>query len=404
MRIALLTREYPPDTLWGGEAVGYHELATALARHGHEVHVVSQAVGSPGDLIEDGVFVHRVGTNATRNSARALFNYSLGAYRKLNQLIRERNVEVVDGPYGRTDVALCSLRKRVPLVVEVHGSVHRSVIDTDSCGGRFGRAKTRLLASLVDFGARRADRVIAISPEALDEMVNVVGVNPENVSLVYHVRDLDKYKPTPSNFRERAGIASDMHMVLFVGRLERRKGVHVLCDAIGEVIKAGCDNAKFVFVGRDSNTAPRGGSFREFVLGQAESHGWADRLLLIDFLPDSELVEAYSACDVLVAPSLHEIANSVPLEAMACGKPVVATRTGIVPELALDGTNGVAVAPGDSRELAGAIVQVLLYQDEHRDIVARRNREIVEARISVDRWVDQMLAVYRSAIGQFHGA
>ena len=83
MRVALLSREYPPDTVWGGIATMYHTLSHALADSGHEVHVICQAASEPRDFIDNGVFVHRVGTNPKRYSAMARIDYSIHAWLKL---------------------------------------------------------------------------------------------------------------------------------------------------------------------------------------------------------------------------------------------------------------------------------------------------------------------------------
>ena len=85
MKIALLTREYPPDTAWGGIATFYYSLSRALAQRGHEVHVICQAVNGPEEYASDGVLVHRVGTNPKRYSALARVNYSFRAWRKLRE-------------------------------------------------------------------------------------------------------------------------------------------------------------------------------------------------------------------------------------------------------------------------------------------------------------------------------
>ena len=74
MKVAFLSREYPPDTAWGGLASGYYNIAHALVKQGHEVHIICQAVEKAGDYIDGGVFVHRVGTNPRRYSAIVLFS------------------------------------------------------------------------------------------------------------------------------------------------------------------------------------------------------------------------------------------------------------------------------------------------------------------------------------------
>jgi glycosyltransferase involved in cell wall biosynthesis len=184
-----------------------------------------------------------------------------------------------------------------------------------------------------------------------------------------------------------------------VGRLEARKGVQVLCEAIPEVIKS-APMTKFVLVGQDTNTATDGGSIKRHITEEAQGRGFMDSIVLIDFLSEDELIQLYSACDVFVLPSLYETFGLVTMEAMACGKPVVATATGVIPELGLDGESGIMVPLGDAGALAEAMIKLLLLKNEEKRLIARKNRELIEARFSIPAWVDKMVDVYEKALGR----
>jgi glycogen synthase len=99
MKIVILSREYPPDTAWGGLAIVYHSLACALVQRGHEVHVICQAMGKSRESVEDGVFVYRVGTNSKRYNAASRVNYSLYAWLKLRSIINSRKIDIVEANY-----------------------------------------------------------------------------------------------------------------------------------------------------------------------------------------------------------------------------------------------------------------------------------------------------------------
>jgi glycosyltransferase involved in cell wall biosynthesis len=85
---------------------------------------------------------------------------------------------------------------------------------------------------------------------------------------------------------------------------------------------------------------------------------------------------------------------------MACGKPVVTTSTGIVPQLGLNGASGTMVPPGDAGALAEAIVKLLSLKDEDKERIARKNREMIEARFSIAAWTDRMIEVYNHALAE----
>ena len=140
---------------------------------------------------------------------------------------------------------------------------------------------------------------------------------------------------------------------------------------------------------------------KSHIAERAKEGGFEDRLVFIEPLPQPELIDLYSASDIVVSPSLHESFGLVVLEAMACGKPVVATATGLVPELGFDGTGGIMVAPGDIGELAEAVVKLLSLDSEGRKLAAARNRSLVETEFSIPRWVDNVVAVYERAISDW---
>ena len=401
MKVAFLSREYPPDTAWGGVATVYYSLAYGLVERGHEVHVICQAVGKPRDLVDDGVFIHRVGTNPKRYSAMARINYSVHAWLKLRKVIKEREIEIVEASRWGAEALLYSLIKRTPLVVRV-GISASDILRTKTYSGIKELLALKILSRLDDFSAKRADRVVAISKDPYTQAIEKLHIDPEKVDIVHHAIDTNKYRFVESDTREKLGISGDAPLVLFVGRLEARKGVHILCQAIPEIIRS-IPMSKFVLVGQDTNTAPDGGSVKRYITEEAKTGGFIDKLVFIDFLSADELIPLYSACDLFVLPSLQESFGLVIVEAMACGKPVVATSTGVVPELALDGESGIMVPPGDAREFTEAMIKLLSLKDEDKRLIARRNRQLIETRFSISAWADKMIEVYEKALRKNRG-
>ena len=395
MKVAFLSREYPPDTAWGGIATVYHSLACALVQRGHEVHVICQAVGETKELIDNGVFVYRVGTNPKRYSAVARINYSFFAWLKLREIIKQYDIEIVEATYWGAEALLYSLRRRTPLVVRTDVSAS-DILRTRTYAGTKELLSLKLLSLLEGFTAKRADRVIAISNGMYTRAVEELHIDPGKVDIVPHAVDTAKYSYIESDVRERLGIPRDVPLVLFVGRLEARKGVHVLCQAIPEVIGS-MPSARFVLVGRDTTT-PQGGSVKSYITKQAERRGFSDNLALIDFMFPDELTALYSACDVFVLPSLWEGFSMVVLEALACGKPVVATSVGGVPDIGLTPPSGIVVAPNNTKELTEAILALLSLNDEDKRLAARKNRELIESRFSIPGWVDKVVEVYEKAL------
>jgi len=399
MKIAFLSREYLPDSAWGGLATVYHCLACALTERGHEVHVICQAPGKPMESVEDGVFVHRVGTNPKRYSAAARINYIFHAWLKLSDIISHRGIDIVEASQWGADAFLYTLKKHAPLVIRTDVSA-RDMLMTKTYSGIYERAALEVLSLIEDYSIRRADRVIAISQEMYARVIDRLHIPKEKVDIVFHGIDTSRYHFVESDIRRRFEIPQSVPMLLFVGRLETRKGVYILCQAIPEVIRS-MPMARFVFVGRDTKSAPGGGSVRSYISQIADHYGYTGNLHLIEFLPPDELIAMYSACDVFVLPSFQESCGMVILEALACGKPVVTTNTGVVSDMRLDSAAITIVSPADTEGLAKAIIRVLSLNDDERELAATKNRELMETRFSISSWVDKVVRVYEKALSEY---
>ena len=395
MRIAFLTRNYPPDSLWGGDAVVYHNLARGLAGRGHEVHVICQANGKTGERLQDGVSVHRVGTNPKRYSVIARLNYNFHGWTRLKQIIKTNGIQIVETPDWSAEGFLYSVHKRTPLVVTALGSTDNP-LQTKDYSGILQRGALLLMSCFRNLTLRRADRVVAISQDSYEAVLRRYPVDHRRVVKVPLGIDADRFRHTESGVKQtKLGLPESVRVVIYVGRLEARNGAHVLCEAI-PLVTARLPSTRFVFVGRDTNTAPKGGSFEQYITNRV-----GDSAHFIDFLPDDELVQLYSASDVCVYPALSSTFGLPIAEAMACGKPVVATPVGIAPELEPYASGGLTVvAVQEPRELAEAIVRYLSSPPAFRAKIAKSNRELIESRFSIPAWVDRVSDLYAELLAR----
>ena len=358
--------------------------------------MICQASNEVGTLVDHGVFVHRVGTNPKRYSASARINYSFYAWLKLREIVKQYGIEVVEATFWGAEAFLYSFRPQVPLVVSTATSAS-DILATKTYSGRKELLTLKLLNMMEKFSARRADRIIANSRTVYDTLVQKLRISPDKIDIVHHGIDTAKFRYIESDIRDRLGIPPDIPLVLYVGRLEARKGVDVLCRGVPEIVRIVPDT-RFVLVGQDTNSSLYGGSTKAYICKLAKSHGFSNALLFIDYLADDELIALYSACDLVVSPSLHESFGLVVLEAMACSKHVIATSTGVVPELGLNGASGMMISPGSVAELTEAVVRLLSLTGNERRLAAESNRKLVEAEFSIPVWVDKVLRVYEKAI------
>ncbi len=181
--------------------------------------------------------------------------------------------------------------------------------------------------------------------------------------------------------------------VLFVGGLEPRKGLEYLVLAMERVVQE-MPTTRLVAVAKPGFGGADNWAFFEQLALRANVRG---RMDFHESVSQSLLLQCYSNCDVLALPSRNEGWGLSLMEAMACGKPVVASDVGGVPELVRNGVEGILVKAGDVPELGNAILR-LLKKPELRAQMARKGRARVKE-FSWDVTAREVLAEYRRVLG-----
>ena len=398
LRIVILTREYPPETTWGGCAIVNYNLARALAAKKHEVHVICQGVDQVYDRLEEGVWVHRVGNDTRSYSIIARSKYMLASWRKLRKLHKAGKIDIIQADHWSGEGIICALWKKSALIIKTQNLGPGTALRIKNYSGFKNYLGLLGMSWLTNFASNRADRFISESKVDIAEVTKGLNINPEKVDLIYNGIDTSQYHYITPNARRELGLLKNTSLVLVVGRLEKRKGIDVLINAIPLVLDKKPDT-RFLFIGRDSETAPGGGSFKRWMENQAKRQGFLDNLIFKGFMPPDELPKVYSACDVFVLPSREESFALVVTEAMACGRPVVATPVGIVSELARDKIRGLEVVTvEDFKELADGILKMLSLTKQEKDYIAKENRDLIERKFSFTLWADQVVKTYEKAL------
>ena len=184
----------------------------------------------------------------------------------------------------------------------------------------------------------RADRVICATPHEQIFLVQIYGAHPDCVSVVPGGVDIERFRPAdPPHDRAAARRALNLPAeptALFVGRLERLKGVDILvrAAALADVEPP----LHLVIVGGDAADAPERARLRALAVAQ----GIGERIHFLDAVDRDTLAQYYRAADVCVVPSYYESFGLVAVEALACGTPVIATRVGGLQYTVRDGQTG----------------------------------------------------------------
>ena len=327
MRVLVVSGIWPPDV--GGPASHAPEVAGWLRDHGHEVEAIVTADAAPAP---EGYPVRWV----PRSLPPGLRH--LAALRLIAARARRADVVYSTGMFGRS--SLGALLARTPLVLKLtadpaferarrRGLVSGEVGDFQSGGG--GRL-AGLLRSARDAAVARAAHIVCPSAFMRDLVVSW-GVPPERVTLLPNpaprVTDAAEFDPGP-------------HPVLaFAGRLTAQKDLGVALAAVREL-----DGPRLLIAGEGPERAR---------LEAAAGPG----VVFLGPLPRAEVLGLLRAADAAILTSAWENFPHGVVEALAVGTPVIATRTGGVAEVVVDGENGLLVEPGDAAAFAAAVRRYL---------------------------------------------
>lgn len=380
-----------PSTRGAGVESTVHHLSVAQTRLGHDITAIDvQNEGRPRvpyRVVEVPLRFPAQRGNLMIHALRQL-RFQRWVVRKLKQLLREERYDVVHFHSQFAAAAGLGVARR-------HGALavfssHNPAWGSPSlCRSRLQRAKYIMeMLSL-----RRAEGIITDSGAVAQNLLAYLGVPAEKLRAV-PIGVADAYlKPvdTPPEFRRR--FAPDgAPIVLNVARLAPYKNQIDLVSAMRSVLDV-LPDARLVLVGQIEDE-----SYAAKVRRTAQDLGVDDRCFFAGAVPAEELRRLYGICDVFVLPSLWESQGLSILEAMAAGKPVVASDIGPMREN-VPADAGILVPPGDRFAIADAIAELL--RDRGRgEAMGRRARSFVEAERRWERMAELTLDAYAQFAGR----
>jgi glycosyltransferase involved in cell wall biosynthesis len=372
----------------GGPALHVAYLTAGLAGRGYETTLVAGEL-SRGE--ESMAFVaERLGVPVVTVSELGREISPLRdalATLRLARMIREQRPRILHthtakaGALGRVAALLAGPSARPIVVHTFHGHVLR---------GYFGPVRQRLFKLVETLLARTTDALVAVSPQVRDDLV-ALGVAPRERFVVVRLGiELEARVALDGNDRERArrllGVPPDRFVVGWIGRMTGVKRTGDVLLALRELRERGVD-ATLCMVGD--------GPDRAAVERQAHALGIARHCLYLGY--QEEVAGWYAALDAMVLPSANEGTPVSAIEALAAGRPVVATRVGGVPDVIRDGEDGFLVDAGDVAGLADRLA-TLAADGELRARMGDAGRRRVVRRYAVDRLVDDVDRLYRALL------
>jgi glycosyltransferase involved in cell wall biosynthesis len=373
----------------GGPALHVAYLTAGLRERGYDTTLVAGSLARGEDsmaFVTDARDVDIVRIDELGREISPLRD--LMATIRLARLIRRERPDILHthtakaGTVGRV-AALLAGRKAPPIVVHTfHGHVLR---------GYFGPLRSRLFRVLERWLALRTTALIAVSPQVRDDLVALGVAPPERFAVIRLGIELRERVAGEQNGRVESrrylGIEPDRFTVGWIGRMTAVKRTDDVLVAFKRLRDEGVDGL-LCMVGD--------GPDRTQLEQRAHDLGIVRDTLFLGYQED--VAQFYAAFDALVLPSSNEGTPVSAIEALAAGRPVVATRVGGVPDVVVDGEDGFLVEPGATDDLAERLVR-LARDPGLRDRMGRAGRERVLPRYAVERLVDDVDRLYRSLLG-----
>lgn len=394
MKLLHVIPYYAPAWTYGGSVRAATDLTQALAADGHSVFVLTTDTLSPTRRLAarreaiGGVHVFRVRNASNHLRGRLNLSTPIGMADAARRLIRDHAIDVVHCHELRTvenlRVAPVARRLGVPVVLSPHGTLPYDTGRSLFKRGWDGLVGGRVLLSIshvIALTAAEAEDARKLwdtqNPPLSRPWINIV---PNGV----HLRDFE-HLPAGDPFRARWRLGSGP-VVLFMGRLHERKGLHLLLPAFADVVKR-LPDARLLVAGPDEGMLGT-------LTAQVSQYNLGGRVVFTGMLSGQDRLAAFAAANLFALPAVGEGFSMAVLEAMACGLPALLTPGCNFPEAGEAGA-GLIVARDPGPLSVG--LHALLSDSERRAAMGRAARDLVRTRYTWEHIVGQMVEAYHTA-------
>ena len=391
MRIALVTKEYPPE-VYGGAGVHVEFLTRELRRLiDVDVHCFGADRSGSDDPAYRDVFAYQ--TPASLAGANAALQ-TIGIDVEIAAALGPVDLVHSHTWYANTAGTLGSMLNGIPHVLSAHSLEPSRPWKAEQLGGGYQ------ISSWAEREAyRTAQAIVAVSQGMREEILSAYDfVDPARVHVIHNGIDTELYQPgVDPTVLERIGVDPSRPSVVFVGRITRQKGVNHLLAAAASFDP----DIQLIFCAGAPDTPEI----------EAETAAAVERLSqtrtgviwVREMLPRPEVISLLSAATVFACPSIYEPLGIVNLEAMACSTAVVASAVGGIPDVVVDGETGILVpydpgAPGELEAGLAEAINALCADPARADAMGRAGRERA---VGVFGWAaiaGQTVDLYRSLL------
>lgn len=296
------------------------------------------------------------------------FLFYISLYRNIKVIYKFFKFDLIYAPWVYPDgVGSYYIAKKIniPIVTGVLGS------DVNVYANYFFRKK------IIADALKNSQLVIAVS-SALKDKVLSLGVSQDKVKVILNGINSNLFKPCDQEeIKNKLNLSKEKKYILFIGNLYAIKGVEFLIESFKN-ISFNNKNIELLIIGD--------GDLKEQLIRKVNYLEIRDKVSFLGRKPHNELPDWINCCDVFCLPSIHEGCPNVVLESLACGKPVVASNVGGIPELITSDEYGFLVASGNCKELTAAI-QIALEK--------KWNPELLRKKVADFTWENNAKVLYQ---------
>jgi glycosyltransferase involved in cell wall biosynthesis len=368
-------------------------LLEGLAEKGHEVIVIStkHPAGKKYEEI-NGIRLYYL-QNTTFGSPRR--GWKKESLKALRDILEAEKIDLVlsqsRGGYG---VLKFCKNRRIPFVTIMHGYETMILFSILNQVTNFRKDYCYLASIFLEFPIlRHSSIIIAVSEKVAKVLGRRPLVNRNKIAVVNYGIDLEVFRSSEKKRRETRialKLLEEDRVILFLSLISKQKGADVALRAF-KVLSREAKNIKLIVAG-DGDYLPGAKQL-------AKTLGIADKVIFPGFVRNEDTSLFYNVSDVFIFPTLRlESFGIVLAEAMACGKPVIASNIGSIPNVIDHEINGILFPPGDFRELANQIKR-LLNDRMHSKELSEKARLKATERFGLERMVERTIEVFESGIG-----
>ncbi len=392
----------------GGQNVYVKELASHLCEWGFSIDVFSRWEAPdqpPIENIREGARVIRVQVGPPECMAKEetiLLLSELADWIARYQADHQIEYQLIHGHYYFSGAVALLLQEKwgIPFIETFHslGAVKRKTMHSKdpSPMQRF---------EIEQQICQKSNRIISTAPQEKQDLIKIYKANQDHIEIVPCGVNLDLFRPeSQAEAKKHAGVSKDKFLVTYVGRLELRKGINTLLEAIGILLEKQPDlPLQAVIVGgshcKGNEIEVLEKEIEEFKLYLETIHQYqiSDRVTFTGGKPQDLLYHYYSAGDVAIIPSYYEPFGMTAIEALACGSSVIASRVGGLKSTVKEGHVGLQFEPQNPQDLADKIAYLIEHPQVNQNY--RRNaRPYAEERYGWRAVSKQIASVYESEI------